>query len=165
MQEMSEKPFQSPSQEDPLEKGMAAHSITLAWRLPRTEETVVGFSPQGCKESDTTEVTTHTFTLREQNRLGSCKTEDLGVQNLPTAAHNNPRIIHLTESVNQSRETLSNLPRAICMLVQLLSHVWLCNSKDCSPPGSSVHGILRARVLRWVDFFLCLPNCRWILTT
>ena len=26
----------------------------------------------------------------------------------------------------------------------------LCNPRDCSPPGSSVHGILRARILEWV---------------
>ena len=26
----------------------------------------------------------------------------------------------------------------------------LCDSMDCSPPGSSVHGILQARVLEWV---------------
>ena len=26
----------------------------------------------------------------------------------------------------------------------------LCNSMDCSPPGSSVHGILLARILEWV---------------
>ena len=26
----------------------------------------------------------------------------------------------------------------------------LCNSTDCSPPGSSVHGILQARILEWV---------------
>ena len=25
-----------------------------------------------------------------------------------------------------------------------------CDPKDCSPPGSSVHGILQARVLEWV---------------
>ena len=28
-------------------------------------------------------------------------------------------------------------------------HVWLCNPMDCSPPGSSVHGILQARILEW----------------
>ena len=28
--------------------------------------------------------------------------------------------------------------------------VWLCNPKDCGPPGSSVHGILQARILEWV---------------
>ena len=27
----------------------------------------------------------------------------------------------------------------------------LCNLMDCSPPGSSVHGILQARTLEWVD--------------
>ena len=31
-----------------------------------------------------------------------------------------------------------------------LSHVWLCNSMDCSLPGYSVHGILQARTLEWV---------------
>ena len=30
----------------------------------------------------------------------------------------------------------------------------LCNPMDCSPPGSSVHGILQARVLEWVP---CSP--------
>ena len=26
----------------------------------------------------------------------------------------------------------------------------LCNPMDCSPPGSSVHGILQARIMEWV---------------
>ena len=30
------------------------------------------------------------------------------------------------------------------------SSVTLCNPMDCSPPGSSVHGILQARILEWV---------------
>ena len=30
----------------------------------------------------------------------------------------------------------------------------LCNPEDCSPPGSSVHGILQARILEWVAYFL-----------
>ena len=28
----------------------------------------------------------------------------------------------------------------------------LCDPVDCSPPGSSVHGILWARILEWVAF-------------
>ena len=32
----------------------------------------------------------------------------------------------------------------------------LCNSTDCSPPGSAVHGILQARILEWV----ALPSSR-----
>ena len=34
-------------------------------------------------------------------------------------------------------------------LVALL-HLTLCNPMDLSPPGSSVHGILQARILEWV---------------
>ena len=26
----------------------------------------------------------------------------------------------------------------------------LCDPKDCSPPGSSPHGIIQARILEWV---------------
>ena len=33
------------------------------------------------------------------------------------------------------------------MHARLLSHVQLCNPTDCSPPDSSVHGILQARIL------------------
>ena len=36
---MQETQVQSLGLEDPLEKGMATHSITLAWRIPWTEET------------------------------------------------------------------------------------------------------------------------------
>ena len=33
----------------------------------------------------------------------------------------------------------------------------LCDPMDCSPPGSSVHGILQARILEWaaIPFSLC----------
>ena len=37
-------------------------------------------------------------------------------------------------------------------LVSLLSQT-LCNPMDCSPPGSSVNGILQARILEWVGIF------------
>ena len=33
---------------------------------------------------------------------------------------------------------------------QSLSHVWLCDPMDCSPPGFSVHGVLQASILEWV---------------
>ena len=48
---------QSLGREDPLEEVMATHSSILAWRIPWTEETLVGYSPQGRKESGTTEAT------------------------------------------------------------------------------------------------------------
>ena len=45
---------QSPGQEDPLEKEMAIHSSTLAWKIPWMEESD-SYSPWGRKESDTTD--------------------------------------------------------------------------------------------------------------
>ena len=41
--------------EDPLEKGMATHSIVLAWRITWTEEPGGLYSQWDCKESDMTE--------------------------------------------------------------------------------------------------------------
>ena len=43
----------SPGWEDPLEKGMATHSSILAWEI-HGKTSPVGYSPWGCKESDTT---------------------------------------------------------------------------------------------------------------
>ena len=44
--------------------------------------------------------------------------------------------------------------------LEIIKHVWLCSvaqlcltlcdPMDCSPPGSSVHGIFQARILEWV---------------
>ena len=45
---------QSLGREDLLEKEMATHSSILAWIIPWTES-LVGYSPRGRKESDTTE--------------------------------------------------------------------------------------------------------------
>ena len=36
-----------------------------------------------------------------------------------------------------------------CVLVAQL-HLTLCDPMDYGPPGSSVHGILQARILEWV---------------
>ena len=52
---------QSLGGEDPLEKEMATHSSTLAWRIPWTEEPGGLHNPWGLKESDTTERLTLPF--------------------------------------------------------------------------------------------------------
>ena len=46
--------LQSLGWEDPLEKEMATHSSTLAWKIPRTEEAGKAIA-HGVAESDTTE--------------------------------------------------------------------------------------------------------------
>ena len=50
-------PFQYSCLENPMDgepSGLQSHSSILAWRIPWTES-LVGYSPWGCKESDTTE--------------------------------------------------------------------------------------------------------------
>ena len=51
---MQETWVQFLGQEDPLEKEMATHSSILAWRICGWRR-LVGYSPRGCKELDTTE--------------------------------------------------------------------------------------------------------------
>ena len=51
---MQETWVQSPGQEDPLEKEMATHSSTLAWKIPWMEEPG-RLQSTGSKESDRTE--------------------------------------------------------------------------------------------------------------
>ena len=61
----------------------------------------------------------------------------------------------------------------LCSVVQ--SCPTLCNRMDCSPPGSSVHGISQPRIPEWAavpssrgifptqELNSGLPHCRWIL--
>ena len=36
----------------------------------------------------------------------------------------------------------------------------LCDPIDCGPPGSSVHGILQARILEWVAISFSMKSSR-----
>ena len=58
---MQDSWVQSPGWNDPLEKEMATRSSILAWRIPWTEEPGRLHSPWGCKETDTTEHLTLSF--------------------------------------------------------------------------------------------------------
>ena len=53
--------------------------------------------------------------------------------------------------------------RCVCIYIYIYMYIYdhilllscklcltLCNPMDCSPPGSSVHGISQARILEWV---------------
>ena len=55
---------------------------------------------------------------------------------------------HVERPVMSRCRTFSNAAAYCCHAA--LSRVWLCDPTDCSPPGSSVHGILQARILEWV---------------
>ena len=55
--------------------------------------------------------------------------------------------------INKSRQTL----KANMLVAQ--SCLILCNPMDCSPPGSSVQGILQARILEWVAMPFSRQSC------
>ena len=46
---------------------------------------------------------------------------------------------------------------SLCCCLPAKSCLTLCDPMDCSPPGSSVHGILQARILEWV----AMPFSSW----
>ena len=72
-------------------------------------------------------------------------------------------LLHTWEMYKAGRKTSSFTSSAFCPKSQKLdsfviysslkvaqSCLTLCNPVDCSPPGSSVHGVLQARILEWV---------------
>jgi len=59
IQELRKTRVRSLGREDPLEEGIATHSSILSWRIP-WQRSLVGYSPWGHTESDTTEVTAAT---------------------------------------------------------------------------------------------------------
>ena len=58
-----------------------------------------------------------------------------------------PTLFQFPYYSNATRNILLHL----CVLVAQLCPT-LCNLVNCSPPASSVHGILQARRLEWIDF-------------
>ena len=67
---MQETWVQSLGREDSLEKEMATHSSILAWRIP-WRRSLVGYSPCGPKESETTEQLHFHFSLSgKRSKLG-----------------------------------------------------------------------------------------------
>ena len=115
---------------------MATHSSILAWRVPMDRGAWwATYGPWDCKESNTTE------------RLSTAQQETQSVHNLKTT----------------KREQISMINIASCNLVirshqvqrwtsyaQSLSCVQLLWPHGCSLTGSSVRGILQARILEWV---------------
>ena len=69
---------------------------------------------------------------------------------------------HITKKAKvEKNETIkgvfSPVPRTQCSFAQLC--LTLCNPRDCSLPGSSVHGILQARIPVWVAILFSRGSC------
>ena len=76
--------------------------------------------------------------------------------------------------VSEQKESSFKLTRSLLVLcLAAQSCLPPCDPRDCNPPGSSVHGILQARILEWVALLHGifptqgsnpgLPHCRQIL--
>ena len=87
-----------------------------------------------------------------------------------------PRITHLVSRLSQNAScgwgtwccslrfysfvSFINRLRLLLLLLSRFSRVWLCNARDSSLPGSSIHGILQARVLEWVAIAFSVTDCQ-----
>ena len=116
---------------------MATHSNILAWRIPRAQKPG-RLQSTGSQESDMTErLSTHTqckVILRYDYSPGICKLTHNEI--LPHAYQNDHHQMCVCVCV--------------CVCVKpLQSCLTLCDPMDCCLPGSSVHGILQARILEW----------------
>ena len=61
-----------------------------------------------------------------------------------------------TQNVSSPENQKFNVTYLKCLLSLVLSCLTSCNPMDCNPPGSSVHGILQAIILKWVG----MPSSR-----
>ena len=110
---------------DPLEKEMAIHSRTIAWKIPWTEEPgrLQSMGSQRVRHDWATSLhfkryieASNLFQLTSMCSIIFCTSISLSVENFSSS----------TECPT------------------------LCDPMDCSSPGSSVHGILQACILEWV---------------
>ena len=118
--------------EDPLEKGKATHSSILAWGIPWT---VHGVSKSRARLSD------FHFSLYTEGEEKTPKTNEAVMYSgdSQTSSVKGPIINPLGPSLSVA------ITAPTCG--QVLSDS--CDPTDCSPPGSSVHGILQARIQEW----------------
>ena len=98
-------------QEDPLEKEMATHSSTLAWKIPWMKEPG---SPWGCKESHTTERLHFHFHLLHVNLTQTSQNNSMG----------RGKLLKLLPPLHGLNQPAGCSPH-MCMCVQSLSHVRL----------------------------------------
>ena len=82
---------------------------------------------------------------------GSIQEEDITIVNIYTPNIGTPQYIRqtLTDIKVDSNIIIVLMPILPAKSLQL--YLTLCNPINCSPPGSSVHGIIQARILELVD--------------
>ena len=166
------------SQENPQE-GIATHSSISAWRIPWTQKPG-RIQPTGSPRVGHVEVSEQMcmhyiacFRFKSESEVaqlcptlcdpmhysppgssvqGTLQARILGWVDMPSSRGS-------SQSRDQTYVSLLHWqagslplapPRKPQMSEVAQSSPTLCNPVDCSPPGSSVHGILQARILEWV---------------
>ena len=132
-QERQEMQVWSLSQEDPPEEGIATHSSILAWKIPWTEK------PGGLQSIGLKRVS-HDWATPEHTAAV------MSIRTLPGCPAGRPALLVML-AVSYS-QVPANFLSGNAQLLQ--SCPILCDPLDRSPPGSSFHGILQARILAWV---------------
>ena len=127
---------------------MATHSSILAWRIPWTEEPVE-LQFMGSQRIEHCLVN-NTFILALQ------------ADSLPIELPGKPKQYicifilkwrkELAKDKSPKNPKLNSRNNFSCMCASLVTQSCptLCDPMDHSPPGSSVHGILQARILEWI---------------
>ena len=135
---------------------MATHSSILALRIPWTEEPDWQATVHGVKkESDTTEVThTNHWTSREFPSARSLTVQKQAMLFiLWSESAKSPALTRASSVALGKSSGFSGLPiphlQHEDVYVHAQSRPTLCDPIGCSLPGSSVHGILQARVVEW----------------
>ena len=72
-----------------------------------------------------------------------------------------PRVCAISKQDDTTKAAHSPSPQGLMKVLVTQSCPTLCDPMDCSPPGSSVHGILQARILELVT----IPFSRGIFLT
>ena len=101
---------------------MTIHSSIHAWRIPQTEEPV-GIQSMGLQRVEH-KWTTNTFNVKS---IHFSLSTDLD------------RISHILIYYTFIFHPVWDIMSSSFSSVQSLSHVWLCNSMDCSMPGLPIH--------------------------
>ena len=132
---------------------MAPHSSTLAWKIPWTEG-LVGYSPWGREELDTTEWLHFHFSL-------SCTGEGNG-NPLQCSCLENPRdgwaswaaVYGIAQSQTRLKRLSCSIPNWVvsCPFEHVTVKVAQSCPTLCNPMDHRVYGILQARILEWVAF-------------
>ena len=125
---------------------MATHSSILAWKIPRTEEPG-RLQPRGSQKVRH-DWATNTFIEHPLFALGLAEETEILDSKVAHNAIRETKTAH-TKVQELYRMNIKLHRSCYCYLVAKSTQLF-SNNMDCSPPGSSVHGIPQGRISEWV---------------